>query len=336
MTAPAIGRTGRMLHRITGRSASFTVLVVLAVLLVLANTGLGRYDRDVLTSVLLYVAGASAWNLVGGMAGQFSLAHSAFVGAGSYTAVLLMRNLDVPAALAVLIAAVGGGLIAAIAGSLLFRLQGPYFTVASLAFSLAALTWMTTWDFTGATTGVSAPIDAVPDPEQVYLFGVVIAVAAILAAVLVKYSAFGLRVLSVRDDEEVASSLGVSPMAHKLAVMAVSGVLTGAAGAVLALQRITVEPFSSFSINWVMTFAVMAIIGGLGTVWGPVIGAALIYYGLTVQLQSLPTVSTLVSGVLLVLITKFVPGGILGLIQRGIAAGGRRRRSLSALGEPPG
>lgn len=106
----------------------------------------------------------------------------------------------------------------------------------------------------------------------------------------------------------------------------VSGALTSVVGAVLALQRISVEPFSAFSIDWTLTFVLMAIIGGLGTVWGPVVGAVLVYYGLTVQLQAYPTASMLVSGALLILFIRFLPGGLLGGL-RGLSDRWARHRA---------
>ena len=226
-----------------------------------------------------------------------------------------MRDVGLSPAAGVGFAVLVGGVLALIAGAVLFRLRGAYFTVGSLAFALAAIAWMTIWQFTGASRGISAPIDAVPRREELYFYALVTAVVAIAVSVAIFYSSYGLRVMAVRDDEEVADSLGVSPFWSKLGIMVVSGALTGAAGAILALQRITVEPFSAFSVDWTMTFVVMSVIGGIGTVWGPPIGAVLIYYGLTIQLQGLPTVSTLVSGVLLIVIIRFAPHGLLGVYR---------------------
>jgi branched-chain amino acid transport system permease protein len=296
----------------SSRSRSWIALLAIALVATTISPVLGRYDRDLLTTLLLYIGGAVAWNLVGGIAGQFSLAHSAFIGTGSYAAVMLLRDLRVPVWTALAAAAVGGAILAVGISAILFRLRGAYFTVGSLAVALGALAWMTTWEFTGATTGVNAPISLVPSPEDLYFLAVIVAVLAIASAITVFHSGYGLRLMAVRDDEDVADSLGVSPFATKLIAMVVSGALTGLAGAVLGLQRISVEPFSAFSINWTMTFVVMSIIGGLGTVWGPVIGACLIYYGLTVQLQAFPTLSAIISGLLMIVLIKFLPGGVLG------------------------
>ena len=294
---------------------SSILLAVGAILAFVIAPSLGGYQQDLLTTLLLYVAGATAWNLVGGMGGQFSLAHSVFIGAGSYTAVIVLRDIAVSPEIALGIATAGGAAIALVISVILFRLRGAYFTIGSLGLGLSVLAWMTIWEFTGATRGVNAPISLVPLPQTILLYATVTAVVALAASIALYHSRFGLRLRAVRDDEEVADSLGVSPFFTKTTVMVISGGLTGLVGALLAYQRISVEPFSAFSLDWTISFIVMSIIGGLGTVWGPALGAVLIYYGLTVQLQAFPTASTIVSGVLMILLIKFLPFGLLGGVQ---------------------
>ena len=291
---------------------SSLLLAVGAIILVVIAPGLGGYQQDLLTTLLLYIAGATAWNLIGGMGGQFSLAHSVFIGAGSYVAIMVLRDLAVSPEIALGIATIGGAAIALVISAILFRLRGAYFTIGSLGLGLSVLAWMTIWEFTGATRGVNAPISLVPLPQTILLYATLTAVAALVASIALYHSRFGLRLRAVRDDEEVADSLGVSPFLTKTTVMVISGGLTGLVGALLAYQRISVEPFSAFSLDWTISFIVMCIIGGLGTVWGPALGAVLIYYGLTVQLQAFPTASTIVSGVLMILLIKFLPFGLLG------------------------
>lgn len=300
---------------LSSQGRSWLSLVVIAGLAALLSSVAGRYQVDVITTLMLYIAAASAWNLVGGFAGQFSLAHSVFVGAGSYGAVMAMQGMGVSAIPALGLAVLIGAGLALLAGTILFRLRGAYFTVGSMAFTFAVLTWMTIWEFTGASRGISAPIEAIPRREELFAIALIVAIVAIAVSIIIFHSRYGLRVMAVRDDEEVADSLGISPFWSKLSIMIVSGAITGGVGAVLAMQRITVEPFSAFSIDWTMTFVVMSVIGGIGTVWGPVIGAVIVYYGLTVQLQGLPTVSTLISGALLILVIRFAPHGLLGFFQ---------------------
>jgi branched-chain amino acid transport system permease protein len=298
---------------------SSLILTAIVVVLLVGMPAMSRYGVSLLTTLLLFVAAASAWNIIGGVAGQFSLASSAMIGIGSYTVIMTLRDVGAPVIIALVMAAALGAAFSVVIGVILFRLRGFYFTVGTLAVALAALTWMTTWSFTGATTGISAPLSLIPSGAELYLFAIGLAALALLASIWIIKSGVGLRMMAVRDDEEVADSLGVSPLATKMLALTVSGALTSAVGGVFALQKASVEPFSAFGLDWSITILVMAIVGGLGTVWGPAIGAVVIYWGLTVQLQSLPAISTLLAGILLILVIRFAPTGIVGAF----AAAGR-------------
>ena len=309
-------RVADLRRRATPALASWCGVAALLIVGLLAHPALGRQGENVTTTLLLYVTGATAWNLIGGMGGQFSLAQSAFVGVGGYTSVMVMLKLGWSIGPALLAAAVLGLALAGLMGAVLLRLRGPHFTIGSLAFALAALSWMTIWSFTGATTGLSAPLALVPPPATTFTIALVLAVAAVGVSTAIAHSRYGLRLMAVRDDEEVADSLGVTPFATKLVALVLSGVLTALVGATFAMTTISIEPFSAFGVDWTISFVVMAIVGGLGTVWGPALGAVIVYYGLTVQLQQFPTVSSIVSGVLIVALIIFLPNGILGALRR--------------------
>ena len=293
-------------------AASWAGLAAAVIVLSVGVPALGRLQVDLLTTLLLLVAGASAWNIIGGIAGQFSLANSVFVGTGAYITIIVLRDLRLPLVLALLIAVIGGVCVAIVMGIVLFRLRDAYFTIGSLAFALAALLWMTNWEVTGAATGISAPMSAVPTRTTLFFVSLVVATAALAACIGIFHSGYGLALMAIRDDEDAARSLGLRPFALKLSALAVSGGITAAAGGVIALQQITIQPVSAFGLDWSITFIVMAIVGGLGRVWGPTLGAVVVYYLITVQLRNLPTLSILVEGVLLLVLIKLLPGGILG------------------------
>ena len=328
---PGRGQTMRALFAATRPAAGVRSLIILALLvagLSLAGPAIGAYQVTVVTTLLLYVAAATAWNIVGGVAGQFTLATSALIGVGSYASVMLLRGSStIPVWVSLLGAAAVGGIVAAIIGLILFRLRGFYFTIGTLAVALAALTWMTTWAFTGATTGISAPLADIPDTNTLYALAITIAAIALFASALVIYSPFGLRLMAVRDDEDVAASLGVSPFRSKMVAICLSGTLTGAVGGLIAIQKASIEPFSAFSLDWSITIVVMVIVGGIGTMWGPTIGAVLIYYGITVQLQNYPAISSILSGILMVAVIVFVPNGLTGGARALLLALLRRART---------
>ncbi|XPP26813.1 MAG: branched-chain amino acid ABC transporter permease [Leucobacter sp.] len=296
---------------------SWLLLVLGGVIVLVLSSSMSQRTMDVLISLSIYIAGAVGWNIIGGMGGQFSLVHAAFVGAGSYMAIMVTREpLGLSAFPALLLSIAVGVVLSLIVGAFLFTLRGILFAIASLAVSMAILAWMTIWEFTGGSQNTSGIGSLVPRRPEQFLYAVAIVVVAIGISLLVKHSRFGLRLRSVRDDQEVADSLGVSPFWTKLRAMVISGGIMGAIGALIAWQVGSVEPFSAFSLDWTISFIVMAVIGGLGTVWGPVIGAVIIYYCLTVLLQGLPYINLVISGLLMIVLITLLPGGLLGGVRQ--------------------
>lgn len=301
---------------------------VLAVLLLLP----GRVDRgtqEIVLNLLIWVGVAQAWNIVGGINGQLSLGHSVFVGAGGYTVAMLVIEAGVGWPAALLGGAVLAGLLALLVSFPLLRLSGVYFTIGSSAVALAALAWMVTWVWTGESRGLNIPLEAVPD--RVVKFRVVAAVAVLtcVVAYLVLRTTFGLRLMAVRDDESAAAQLGVSPARVKRQAFVLSAVLTGLVGGTVALNQVSIEPNSMFGLKWTVTALVMVIVGGMGTTWGPVVGAFVIYYLVDRSLEDHPVVQALLSGVLVIAVIVVAPDGVVGLLRAGSArlralAGGAR------------
>jgi branched-chain amino acid transport system permease protein len=272
---------------------------------------LSEYDITVGITVLTYAGLAQAWNLVGGFGGQFSLGHSAFVGAGGYGVAVLLLHTGLP--LAVVLAAVGciAAALAVIVGLALFRLRGVYFSVGSLAVSLAAVAWMVNWNFTGANQGLNLPFERVPTQTTLFELALLGAVVPTVLAWGMTRTSWGLRVQAVRDDEDAAVLSGVAAGRLKVATLALSALCTGFVGAVLALHQISIDPETMFSLDWTVLMIVMTVIGGIGTVLGPLVGAAVVYYGIQQQLESHAQLSTLITGALLIVVVKFFPGGVL-------------------------
>ena len=311
---------------------SWVGLIAGGIVVFLISSSLSPRNMDVLISLFIYMAGAVGWNIIGGIGGQFSLVHAAFVGAGAYTAIMVTRDpLGLSAPAGMLFAIVVGIVLSLIVGSFLFLLRGILFAIASLAVGMAILAWMTIWEFTGASQNLSGVGSLVPRRPEQFNYAILVVVVAIGISLLVQHSRYGLRLRSVRDDQEVADSLGVSPFWTKLRAMVISGGIMGAVGALVAWQVGSVEPFSTFSLNWTINFIVMAVIGGLGTVWGPAIGAVIIYYGLTVMLQGFPYVNLVVSGLLMIVLITLLPGGLIGGVKTLI----ERSRSKSTVPPTP-
>ena len=292
--------------------------LVATVIAAQANLVLTRYQIDVATTLLAYVALAQAWNILAGFSGQFSLGVSAFVGTGAYAAGLVQIHLGVDFLVAMVAAALFGGLLAALLAWPLLRLRGDYFSIGTLAAALALQAWMFNWTFAGGSTGIGLPFETVPGPVSVFRIACVVAGIAMATAFFVSRSNFGLRLKAVRDNEGAATSLGVSAFNHRLSALLINGVLSGLVGGLIAMQQVSFEPVGMLGIGWTINALLMTIVGGIGTLIGPPLGAVVVYYLLTKQLASYQSVSIVIEGVLLVVIVRFAPRGLWPLLLAGV------------------
>jgi branched-chain amino acid transport system permease protein len=261
------------------------------------------------------MAMAQAWNLIGGYGCQFSLGHGLFVGLGGYTTALVLMHTGLPVAVKFVLAGLVTAAIAAVAAVPLLRLRGVYFAVGSLGVMIAAQNWVINWEWAGQTTGLYLPERGVLDFTTQYQIAVGILVGTTVVVALLARSRFGLRLMAVRDDEPAAQELGVNGFAVKLTAFTVSAFLVGLCGALNAMQQLALEPYSSFNISWAINMILACVIGGMGTLAGPLIGAALIFE-LQQQLEGYQNLTSLIQGAVLLIVIRFAPGGIWGVVQR--------------------
>jgi branched-chain amino acid transport system permease protein len=294
--------------------AAFAMAVAL---LAVAPRLTGPATLSTLFYLVLYAGLAQAWNLASGFGGQASLGHAAFLGAGAYAASISMLHAGLPVAGALACAAAAGAALAALAAVALLRLRGVYFAVGSLALATAVLDLATIWNYTGASQGMSLPLNAVPGPDAIYYLAAAVALAATAIAWLLTRTRAGVRVMAVRDDEDAAAGLGVNARAVRVAALTVSGAFAGLFGAIIALNQVIVTPDNVFGMNWTVAMLVMTITGGIGTVVGPIAGAFVVYYLIQQQLLNYPTLSSVLSGVLLIMVVRFTPNGIWGAVCEG-------------------
>jgi branched-chain amino acid transport system permease protein len=292
--------------------------------LCLAPSYLERGTLNDLWSVALAVVLASSWNLLGGLAGQVSIGYSAFLGIGAYTTVLLAPNgwspvLTLP--LGALLASVFSVLI----GFPTFRLRGPYFTIATIGVGEAVRVVASGVSFTGGASGLRMPAGSF-DFESNFRAMTLLAVAVVWISALVSRSAFGSALAAVKQDIDAAEALGVNSTRLKVAVHALSAALVGLAGGLFAINFQYVSPGSVFDFRLSLTIVLMPIVGGVGTVAGPVLGAILFGW-LQLKLLSTPALldsSLFIYGALLIAVMLFEPKGLLGLVKRLLARRLRR------------
>ncbi len=304
------------------RSAALGVVVLLAVgLLPLAKPGPNGI-RLIFVS-LVWVAASVGWNLIGGFAGQVSFGFAVFYGLGAYaTAIVYTAGVNRFTAI------LGGACVALLAslviGVTTFRLRGPYFAIATIGVSEAVRVVMNNLEITGGASGYR--IAERGDFNQLLHFYIALALAAVAVAtsIRVRYSKFGLALLAIREDEEAASDLGVNPFRCKLLAHALAAALAGAAGGVFVGYAAFIHPQGVFGFDISVAILLMPIIGGVGTVWGPVVGA--VVYGLVNEelVASFPELHLLLYGSLLIVIILFEPGGVLGMVDKAVRLFRRR------------
>ncbi len=260
---------------------------------------------------LLWVTTSIAWNLLGGFAGQVSFGFAVFYGVGAYTTALAING-KVNPFLAFVMGAAAAAIISVLLGLPTFRLRGPYFAIATIGISEAVRVVMTNVGFTGGASGYRILEARRFEQFEHYFTALALAILALLVSSKIANAKFGLGLKAIRQDEDAAADVGVNPFTNKLAVHAIAAALTGAAGGVFARYAAFIHPNGVFGFQTGVHILLMPVIGGIATVWGPVVGGFV--FGIVEEeiVASFPQIHLLLYGSLLILIIMFEPGGILG------------------------
>ncbi len=304
------------------------VLVVVG----LALLPLGLTSNTVLNFLafaMIITLAAQGWNILGGYGGQFSFGHAVFFGTGAYAMALLQVRFGINPWLALPLAmALGAGVGFAI-GYLSFRarLRGSYFALVTLAFAEVFRISANAWGFTGGAAGVLVPLRIgaehmqFADKRLAYWLALTFVAATLALTLALSRSRFGAHLVAVRENEEAARALGVDALAVKLKAITLSGAITASAGCLYTQKFLYLDANLAYG-PWISVEALLApIIGGLGTVFGPLVGAVVLL-GLGEVTKTafanltggtIPGVDLVVFGVLLILCVAYAPRGVLGL-----------------------
>lgn len=284
---------------------------------------LSPYTHNLVTLTFLMVAGALAWNWMGGFVGQVSFGHAAMFGVGGFVAARLLLPGAIPAPVAWLLGGAAAGVFALGAHPTL-RLRGPYFSIATIGLGEATRLLFTYWeDFTGGSSGLSLPID--PDLKfRLYWWGLALVALVAAASFLIRRSALGLQLLAIKADVDAAADVGVSATFHQDLIFALSGAVVGVTGGLWASYFSFIEPNDMFGFDRSIGFVLMSVIGGVGTVLGPALGAVVFVLLRQYLLASYPQLYLGLYGALLIFIILFEPLGLTGLLLRLWRRGARR------------
>lgn len=284
------------------------VLAAASVAALLAIPPLAAENNFIITLAFIfatYTTLALAWNIIGGFAGQLNLGHAAFFGVGAY-----ILSLSTTSGLHPYLGVLGGGVAAvglALLMSPLLRLRGDYFAIGTLSLAEAIKVAILNIHAYGMRV---APYPGLGRVEN-YYFLTALLIAACLTTYVILRSRIKLAFVSIRENETLATGSGINPLKYKIIALALSGLFTGFTGGIYGYNLLYVPAEHVFSIEWTIIPLFMVLIGGRGTLTGPLIGA-FIYLGIYYLLQfTITEISLLVFGLIVVLIIKFMPQGLI-------------------------
>jgi branched-chain amino acid transport system permease protein len=278
--------------------------------------------QRLLTTVFMFVALAQAWNIIGGYTGYASFGQVVFFGLGAYTVAVLMANYHLSFWIALPFAILGGVIFAVLIGVPLLRLRGHYFAIATLgaAEGLREVVNNLT-PITGGGGGITIPTfgDQAPTPyfgkPGFYLAFLVLAAVSVAVTALLARSRFGYAMVGLHEDEDAAGAVGINTTRVKVVAFGFSAAIVAAAGAFYAFQQIEFYPTDVFDATFTVLMVIMVVIGGSGTVVGPLVGAI----GLELLSQflriNLGILNQLIFGAIIVLVVVFFPQGVVIFIR---------------------
>ena len=270
---------------------------------------------------------AASWNIIGGFGGQFSLGHGVFFGIGAYMTARLYVAYDLSPWLTMIPTAIFAALMAMLISWPTFRLRGPFFAIATLAFNEVAFVIANHFEsFTGGPRGIMIPFKAgfgnmiFRERWQYALLMFVFVALVIAITVVLRRSRLGYYLLAVREDEDAARASGIDVLGVKLRGMALSAALTAIGGALFAMYLRYIDPPTIFNLQEVgVKFALLSLIGGVGTIAGPLLGAALIIpfenFLRSELANALPGMNLAILGLLMVLAALFMKRGVVGAVE---------------------
>ena len=299
------------------RSHLIVALAGLGISLLLPVFVRADYMLQVLFRIYLFAALGLAWNLVGGYAGQLSLGHAAYFGAGAYGLALFTKAgispwLTVPVLVLLALA------FAVLIGGVSFRLRGPYFALATIAFAeVLRLVAKNLPRVTGGDVGVQVPALFTANVNRsFYIAAVLLTAFSVAVTVAISRSKFGFYLMAIRENQDTALSVGVNAAYNKLYALLISAGLTALAGALYASLFLFIVPDQVLSLDISNEIAIVAMLGGAGTVVGPLVGALVLESASELFKNFFKEAHLLIYGLLLVVVVLFLPEGIVGGVSQ--------------------
>ncbi|MEY4285211.1 MAG: hypothetical protein RL111_1886 [Pseudomonadota bacterium] len=308
------------------RSSWLVHLAILAVALVFPLVFQSAFMVNFGVLALFYAFIGQSWNIAGGFAGQLSFGHVAFFGVGAYASTIVQMRLGWNPWLGLPVSALAGALAGWLIAVLSFRagLKGSYFALITLAFAEVFRIITNSVEFTGGGLGMLIPMKQTAqnfqfgDRRVFYFIILALTAASIALALWLKSSRFGAQLAAIRENEDSARALGINTFAEKIKIMMISGAIAGVGGCFFAQYFLYIDPTIAFGVDKSVEMLLVSMIGGAGTVYGPLIGAVLLaaVSELTRAWFTLQGLSLVLYGGLLVVIIAFLPNGLIDLFKK--------------------
>lgn len=290
---------------------NFLLLGLLALVLAALPHALSIYFRSFALFTMMYIVLALSWNIISGFTGYTSFGHVAFYGIGAYACAILVADYGWPWVPTLFVGALVAGVVAVAIGYPVLRLKGPYFAIAMLGAAEGMRVVVTVWDsLTHGGLGISFP--STENSMSTYYAMLVLMLVTTAVAYVVGHSRFGIRLNAIREDEVAAEALGVDVTRYKLLAFTLSAVFPAVAGGIQAYKVLYIEPQSVFFVQITIAMALMAMLGGKGTIIGPVVGAVLLYTAQELTWVNFPTAHLIAYGVFIIVVARFMPRGLMG------------------------
>jgi branched-chain amino acid transport system permease protein len=307
---------------------TYAGVVLLAAVVMAISTAMPDYIDETILVAALWAYWSTSWNVVGGFAGQLSMGHTMFIAVGAYGTAVLFANARWSPWLGMLCVTAGAAALAYGVGLMLFRwkLRGSFFALGTFALGQIVLYVVLNVTFLGAGQGFLVPpgsgLGALQFSSRLpyVAWSLLLVVVGISAAQLVRRSRFGHRLVAIREDEDAAAAMGINVQQEKCRAFAVSGAMT-ALGAVLYVQYVLyVDPQSVAGEIPAVQIVLFAIFGGSGTVWGPLVGAGILYpltdYLRTTFSGTIAGLDLIIDGFIFILVVPLLPDGLAGVVKR--------------------
>jgi branched-chain amino acid transport system permease protein len=286
----------------------FFILLALATLPLYGSL----YTIILLTAILMYIILTVSWTIFSGPTGYISLAPAAFFGVGIYIMAILGKTL--PLLLVVIVAGIVAFILALLIGALTLRLRGIYFAIFTFGLVVLVQQLLLFWEIN--ITGTRGRFVVLGNNNTIFWVMLCIFLVLMLTAYFIRRSKYGLALQSIGQNEEAAAHTGVNVTVLKVVTFAVSAIFMGATGAIMATKWTYIDPYIAFNYLYSFLPVLMAIFGGMGRLYGPVIGSAVFAYSEELLLTRFPYYYMLTFGIILVLVILYLPNGLVGLVQK--------------------